>query len=235
MKTGYILIADILGFSNIVRNLEDRELEIRIKDWINLIKTLSDKYEFKEYKLLSDTLFLSCEGNQKPLFENLVNFSIELLDQGLDRMIPIKGSITYGNYEWGDLIYGKPIIEGHMLENNQNWIGITLQNDVPNVDELWDNRKIVCYPSPMKTGVIRLHPVIAWNPPSSEQIIIKTTNKGLVKPKEYMEWTWADKIKNTVDFKIYIEILRSMGANGKEFNGFLPFQTIELNIKKPNA
>lgn len=58
--SGQILIADILGFSNIVRNLNGEELNSRIKDWTDLVDGLSKKYELKEYQLLSDTLFLTC-------------------------------------------------------------------------------------------------------------------------------------------------------------------------------
>lgn len=96
MKTGYFLIADILGFSQIVTNLTFEELDKRINEWVILVKETAAKYEIKEYQLLSDTLFLSIEGQDNNSFKVLINFCKELLVcGGLEKSIPIKGSYNF--------------------------------------------------------------------------------------------------------------------------------------------
>ena len=49
MKTGYLLIADILGFSNIVKNVPNEKLDERMNDWTSLIKDLGNEHGFTDY------------------------------------------------------------------------------------------------------------------------------------------------------------------------------------------
>jgi hypothetical protein len=231
MKTGYLLIADILGFSNIIKNISDDELNNRLKDCTNLIKDLGNEYGFTEYQLLSDTLFLSVNGNEDATFEKLIQYCQELLSRALEKFIPIKGAVTFGTYEWSDFIFGKAVIEGHTIESNQNWIGISMQSTIPNIKQNWGTDKIVCYPTPMKSGKIQLSPVIAWAVPNSEKLIKQTVGKGLTKEGELLNWSWAEKIKNTIEFKIYLDTLKKDKLTGETFNQLLPIQTIERNLK----
>jgi hypothetical protein len=228
MKTGYLLIADILGFSNIIKNVSDSELNARIGDWTTLIKELGNRYNFTDYQLLSDTLFLSVASSDNETFKRLIHYCQELLSEGLEKFIPIKGALTFGNYEWSEFIYGKAIIDGHEIESSQNWIGITLQHGIPNTENHWSPDKIICYPPPMKGGKMELFPVIAWAVPNTETLIKQTVGKGLIKDGEVLNWNWGEKIRNTIEFKIYLDMLKKRQQTGQYFHGMMPIQVIDL-------
>jgi hypothetical protein len=232
MKTGYLLIADILGFSNIIRNVPNKELNERMSDWTNLIKELGKEFGFTDYQLLSDTLFLSVEGSDNETFEKLIHYCQKLLSGGLEKFLPIKGALTYGEYEWGDFIYGKAIITGHEIESSQNWIGVTLQNGIPNTKSHWSPSKIICYPPPMKGGKIKLYPVIAWAVPDYDTLIKQTIGKGLTIEGEQLNWSWAEKIRNTIEFKIYLDILKKENKTGEQFSYMMPIQAISTIFDK---
>lgn len=232
MKTGYLLIADILGFSNIIKNVADRELNARIEDWTKLVKTLGEKYNFRNYQLLSDTLFLSVDSSENSSLERLISYSQDLLSLGLQKFIPIKGAISYGNYEWSKSIYGKAVIDAHEIESSENWIGISLISGIPRIEKQWSTNKVICYPTPMKSGRIQLFPVVAWDVPNFDTLVKQTIGKGLTKEGDVFNWSWAEKIKNTLEFKFYLDTLKRENQTGEHFFGMLPIQSIELNLTK---
>lgn len=232
MKTGYLLIADILGFSNIVKNVPNEKLDERMNDWTSLIKNLGNEHGFTDYQLLSDTLFLSVDGSDNETFEKLIYYCQDLLSRGLKKSLPIKGALTYGDYEWGDFIYGKAIIDGHEIESNQNWIGITLKNDIPNTKSHWSPNKIICYPPPMKGGKIQLYPVIAWTIPDYNTFIKQAVGGGLTKEGDLLNWSWAEKMRNTIEFKIYLDILKKDNHTGEYFCYMMPMEVISAFVDK---
>lgn len=67
---GYVLIADILGYSQIIQNLDDNELSSRIQEWLKLIDSLINQYEHLKYSLLSDTLFITALDTKEGLESN---------------------------------------------------------------------------------------------------------------------------------------------------------------------
>lgn len=232
MKTGYLLIADILGFGNIIKNVSDDELSERISEWTTLVKELGAKHGLMNFQLLSDTLFLFVEGDNEELFETLVLYCQDLLQEGIKKSLPIKGAITFGKIDWGDFIYGKAVIEAHNLEIKQNWIGITLNGNVPHIEKNYGVNKIVCYTPPMKSSDIKIYPVITWDIPDFSTLASLTTMKGLTKKGEVLGWSWGEKIRNTIEFRVYLKMLKTSNFSGETFKGgFLPIEIIDMNIK----
>jgi|688.fasta_scaffold83226_4 hypothetical protein len=197
-----ILIADILGFSNIVRNLNGEELTSRIKDWTDLVDGLSKKYDLKEYQLLSDTLFLICEYNEKNI-KALFALSRDLLTMGIEKSIPIKGAISYGEVYWGKLIYGKAVIDAHYIEIEQNWIGITCSSKVLDIQTYYGQGLVICYPPCFKSGKFTLMPVVNWDPPRGDDLFKKIVTKGLMKEGEQIESKIVQMVDNTNTFRLY--------------------------------
>jgi len=232
MQTGYILIADILGFSNIISNLDDKKLSERVEEWINLVRFLTAKHEIESYQLLSDTIFVAINGTETEHLTKIIEFGKTLLNESLKIDIPIKGAITYGSFSWGELIYGKPIIEAHNLEMNQNWIGITLNSGIPHAEECFNINTLVTYPTPMKKGVIKLYPVIVWDDYSFEDLSKMTVNRGLAMEGEHLSWPWAEKIRNTAEFFLYLKFLKSQSLSCDKFYGLSPIQSIGTSVVK---
>lgn len=222
---GYILVADLLGFSNIIENSSDEKLLLRISDWVQLINDVAAKSEITKHQLISDTVFAAVESNPES-FGALVNFARQLLQEGIKRSFPIRGAISHGLFEWGKLIYGKAVIKAHKLEMSQNWIGITCDHQLPHLDGLWGINSVICYPPPMKSGLISVHPVISWDVPEFTSLVRYLTKGGLIKDGELIGWEWAEKVNNTVQFGMYRCFLQRQGISGHHFHGILPIQVL---------
>ncbi|MFI5221562.1 MAG: hypothetical protein ACHQK8_04490 [Bacteroidia bacterium] len=214
MENRYVLIADILGFSNIVKNLDDWELDLRINKWIGLIENISKEFEIKDYQLLSDTLFVSLKQdiNQG---ENLFRFSKKLLEETLKNNIPIRGAISYGRVHWGKMIYGKPIIDAHSLEINQDWIGICLEQKFSFSPKISEEKIVICYTPPIMNSVVATYRVINWDIPEVLKLIPATHAEGLVKDKEAISWSNYRKLENTNTFRKYLEKTRKLRQDPK--------------------
>lgn len=229
---GYFLIVDLLGFSNIISNLSDDDLLIRINEWVDLTTNVCNTYQVEKLSLLSDTLFVGLDDTEEGL-SKAISISRGLLNDGMQRSLPVRGAISFGEYHWGNLIYGKAVINAHKLEENQNWIGISCTQNLPRIDSFWGEEKLICYPTPLKSGTISVHPVVDWTIPEIEDIMRLITANGLTNAGELLSWMWLDKVEKTVSFSIYKSILKQTGHTYSKFSGFSPLQTIQMNIPLP--
>lgn len=207
-----VLIADILGFSNIVDNLDGDHLAKRITDWIDLIKNLCVKYSIKDFQLLSDTLFVSVDYSSENA-RNLFKLSNELLTEGISKSLPIRGAITYGEVVWGQLIYGKAIIEGHRLESEQNWLGITCSLTVPDLANYYADGLLICYPPNLKSGKIGLMAVVNWEPPKGSELLKRLIADGLLKEGDLIDRKVQTAVDNTNIFRLYKLNMKQRGIN----------------------
>ncbi len=215
---GYLLCCDILGFSKIIENLEEKGILERIEEWIEIIEKLAKTYDISNYSLLSDTLFVSVDDTTESL-NKLVDFSRTLLNTCVSHSLPIRGAISFGTYNWGKLVYGKAVISAHKLEIEQNWIGITCDNNITNVEQLWNFNKLICYSAPKKKSAIQLHPVIDWDIPKIEDLTSLISKRGLTKNGETMNWEWLEKINNTIIFKLYKEYIKNNNLSPERYHG----------------
>ena len=128
----YLLVADVLGFSNIVKNLPSAKLEERVDTWINLVKNSKNDAEIEKLQLISDTVF-ALEDDSEDGFKRLLEFSKLLLERGMETFFPIRGAIARGDLSWSNLIYGKALLDAYELERSLEWIGIACRQlqDVP--------------------------------------------------------------------------------------------------------
>lgn len=213
-----VLVADILGFSSIVKNLTGDELSTRIKEWTDLVDLLVKKHGLSEYQLLSDTLFVSCEYNVDKA-KSMLLLSRDLLSDGLEKSIPIRGAISYGEAIWGKLIYGKAVFNAHALEMDQNWIGVTCSLEIPDIQEYYANGFVICYPPCLKSGKFRLMPVVNWTPPSGGTLFKKCVAKGLMKEGDQIDSKLVQMIDNTNTFRLYKEFVVSNGLSTSQYYG----------------
>jgi hypothetical protein len=227
---GYFLLADVLGFSEIIKNLSEKELGNRISEWVSLVKQTTDDFKIEYYSLLSDTLFIGVSNSECDL-KKVIQVSRHLLNKGIHLCLPIRGAITYGTYEWGNLVYGKTVIDAHSLERQQNWIGVTYPNILPHVDSLWGEDSLICYPVPKKSGVIKLAPVVDWNVPDSDSLMTLMLRKGLNEAGSPLTWSWMDLVNNTVSFSIYKSIVKNTKKSYKYFHSDAVIRIIEDEIK----
>lgn len=231
---GYFFIADLLGFSRIVKNTPEDTLQERIAAWIGLVESTAAKLEITQLQLISDTVFAASESTRSGLAK-LISFARTLLNQGMPQSLPIRGAISHGSYNWGALTYGKAVITAHELETAQDWIGVGCHNLLPHLADAWGLDSLVCFPLPLKRGPIRLHPVVAWEVPEFPRLVRALCDKGLARQGESLDWDWAQKVNNTVHFGMYLRMLAANRADGSRFSGVLPVEAIELNMFGPQA
>lgn len=199
----YLLLADVLGFSNIVSNLPHDSLSNRIETWTSLVEETSSEMEIKEIQLVSDTIFVR-EADSDDGLERLLRFSKLLLERGIEKSFPIRGAITYGEVTWGKLIFGEAVIKAYELERSLDWIGITFET-LLNEKMPWSWDLACVYPVPRKSKE-KAKPLgaIVWTAPEVADFINKWTSGGLHKKGQRPTWEGFSKLLNTFLFLKYI-------------------------------
>ena len=212
MKEHYFLAADLLEFLSIVTNLSGPALDKRIGDWGNLVQRIRLVAPAVEIQLLSYTLFVREEGLRR-----LLSFSRMLLEDGISHALPVRGAIRFGPVEWGELTYGKAVIEAHRLETGQDWIGVACMPKLPHLERLWDWARVVVCPVPMKSGAIRLHPPVAWTVPATDELCKQTLVDALFVAGDVIPWEWQRKISHTAAFGRYLRHAELAGATPESY------------------
>ncbi|TQV69710.1 hypothetical protein FKG94_23250 [Exilibacterium tricleocarpae] len=226
MTQGYFLVADILGFGEIISNLEIEEQVEKINDWQELIRALTQKYQLVRFQLISDTLFIGIFDDVNEL-ENLIDFCKELLSRAIVKSIPIRGAISKGEYIWGEhLVYGKAVIAAHKHEMNQNWIGISFFPEFEGIESLWG--KLVCYQIPTKSGQNQMGAVIRWDIPSLDDLGRYLVEGGLTGEHSKIDQKWISRLEQTIMFSLYLKIIDNSAHEVSEFHGLgTPVHIIE--------
>ena len=217
----YFLVVDLLGFSSLVSNLDLNELDQRIQNWVDLVEQVKKKNDVTDIQSISDTVFVKEEDSSEGL-ERLLRLARALLEHGIQQSFLIRGAITHGDVNWGRLTSGKPVIEAHKLEKSLDWIGISCAPELPHLESFWSWDRVVLYPVPCKTGLIRLAPAVVWNIPNLQDLVAKTISNGLYKKEEALPWEWQSKIHNTLLFSKYLQRGAESGAEAKHFGYSTP-------------
>ena len=217
----YFMVLDLLGFSNLVSNLQPNELHQRVENWVGLVERLMNDNRVTDIQLISDTVFVKEQDSSEGL-SRLLGFARALLEHGIQQSCPIRGALTHGEVHWGRLTYGKPVVEAHSLELSQDWIGISCAARLPRLEGLWSWDRVVVYPVPRKAGPILLAPAVVWNIPASQDLVAKTISNGLYGPGEIIPWEWQSKIHNTLLFSKYLHRGATSGADPQRFTYATP-------------
>lgn len=238
MESGYFFCGDLLGFSSIVKSLTPDVLDKRILDWTSLVKEAATTHNISKYQLLSDTVFAAVSNSQNDL-SNLINFARHLLNNGIPRSLPIRGAISSGQFNWGNLVYGRAVIEAHDLEKKQNWVGVTLQDNSIITEQDYIKLGIVCYAVPMTpNNPIQLYPAVSWNVPTFEELGSLLQRDGLGGVPgigKVLDWNWGDKVANTTIFGLYIKALSETKRETSKFHGYHPVHFIDITLRRSTS
>lgn len=224
----YCLVADIVGFSNIMENLTEQERSARVTEWIEIVvaSTKRNRIDPDLWQFVSDTVFVGAPDTEDGL-RCLVNFGRDLLQIGLDQSLPVRGGISIGETSWDDpFAYGPAIVRAHRLCDNQKWVGVSCEPELPHVSTLWSRTDgLVAYAVPMKEGRISVRPAVMWSIPPASRLIKFLTDKGLVRQGQPMEWRWGEIVQNTILFALYLRLLpEESQIDG--FHGYIPAHLI---------
>ena len=223
----YILVADILGFKNIVSNLPPDRLSKCIENWVHLVEKTRREMNVDRTHLVSDTLFAQVADSEDGM-KRLFQFSKLLLERGLENSFLVRGAIAHGEvFCGGELIYGKAVLDAHRLEQSLDWIGIActpIQKEIP-----WCWELVCRYPVLKKGGEQACDgPVIVWTPPESCDIAEIWASRELHKDDTGFPWASFSKLSNTCIFFKYVRDSKKKGLKPHEFhlkvfvNSYLP-------------
>lgn len=232
MEIGYFFCADILGFSSIVNSLNQQELDEKIQDWTRLVTECCQDSNITKFQLLSDTIFAATPNDISGL-KSLIHFARSLLDKGIKLSLPLRGAISHGEYHWGQLVYGRAVIQAHKLEMIQNWIGISLDAGCAKqiMDDDYVDFGVVCYMVPLTNpNHLQGFTVISWNIPPSNELTRLLTSGGLGgKPGIGMSlnWDWGNKVANTIIFRLYLSTLSELNWKPSQYRGHHPVHFLE--------
>ena len=222
----YFMVADILGFSRMIQNLDDHRQAKRISDWIEVVETTRSQCGVLEIQLISDTLFAR-ETNSVEGLSRLISFAQLLLEHGSERFFPIRGAIVYGDAAWGRLTYGKAVILAHEIERSLDWIGIAVAPWVPEIDLMWDWDMVVCYPVPRKGGPTQLLPAVSWKVPDVNELVRRVTGMGLLSAGDQITWEIISKIERTVQFGMYLRMGKAKCLEPQQYRGWFPMHALQ--------
>ena len=219
----YLLVADVLGFSNIVSNLSEDEMDERINAWISMVTEIKSETGLTSLQLVSDTVFAKEDDSEDGL-KRLLRFSRLLLERGIENSFPVRGGIAYGHVTWGRLIYGRAVIDAYRLERSLDWIGIGCER-LPNLPWSWD--LICCYPVPRKAGPIGYSAAVVWTT-SNSSLREGWGSSELFDARKGVTWENQSKIMNTILFLRYV---REAKHSGFPPNSFITGVPSQLNVE----
>ena len=222
----YFMVADILGFSKMMKNLDGHRQAQRITEWKDLVQHTGLAAGVTESQLISDTLFVREEDSIDGL-ARLLKFGQLLLERGIDKSIPLRGAIVHGNAAWGELPYGDAVIQAHQIEQSLDWIGIACAPNLPRIGLMWDWDLVIVYPVPRKAGLTRLVPAVSWNVPRTNSLIVKVSANGLMAEVDHYRWEEIAKVERTIQFGIYRRICKSNGSDPQHYSSWFPMHFIE--------
>lgn len=205
MPEMYCLVADVLGFQQIMKNVPPDARSTRVDDWLHVAMSAGGWQ--LDSQIVSDTVFVVAPPDADGL-TRLVELSRSLLEQGMHRYLPIRGAIARGDVEkQSGALWGSGIVEAYERGQGSDWIGITLSDSIVDVPRpLYDSRQLILYPTPMKSGSIVLYPCVNWSIPKVSELAGFTTRGFLTKPNETLGWSWLKKVDATSVFAIYKDL-----------------------------
>ena len=236
----YCYVGDLLGFKNIILNLDPDDQAKRVDEWIEFVLDGVREFDLPRYQLVSDTIFAGANHNKQGL-EKLIDFARYMLEKGIIKSFPIRGAISFGEITWNKYVtFGRAIVDSYNHANSQNWIGTSCENDIPFLDDLWSFDRIFVYPTPLKEGnLMMMRPVVAWDVPPIEDLESYIELKGLTSEHEGWNWKQMGIIQNTILFSLYLkqvnaELIKLVGekeevlnASPTEFPGLTPMEPTE--------
>lgn len=182
--TRFVAFLDILGFKDsVMRNTHD-DIYSKLTS-INKLKKTIEKSNYNENLVeyyndsevyivnFSDSIVVFSKNNSVFNFEHFLVTVRFLFGKCIDKGIPIKGGIAYGEVSVNkseQIYFGQPIIDAYLLEEDVNHFGIAFHNSVDNyivinkeeIDELkYFNKTVFSTKVPLKYGKIN-HTCIDW-------------------------------------------------------------------------
>lgn len=130
---GFVGYFDILGFSELLRTLEDQAFEKRFKKYCGILKEATSRNDRNlEYTFSSDSVVINSKsGTLSDLLQISTTISEIMYELTMELRVVICGCISYGTFtkrsdNGNTMIAGTPILDAIRYEKRQNWAGVML-------------------------------------------------------------------------------------------------------------
>jgi len=127
----WIAYFDILGFRNVVENLDANGVLDSYKEVLKDIRQYSDV----RLKFFSDSFIFYTENDSEVSFGHMISASTTFFRGMFEKNIPLRGCLTVGQFyvdEKEGVFFGRALIEGYDWAEGQNWIGFVLSEEAEN-------------------------------------------------------------------------------------------------------
>lgn len=228
---GFVALFDILGFQNSLPSDDDLDMVSEIlHNLINEIENYNDhinkvldlegiKEDIIHFRNYADTILIHTEEVSDKGFEAIIAACGFVFNVALEAGMPIRGATGVGKMVNSDkLIFGRPIIDAYKNEQNQDWIGCWISQECTNRITLSAlemhkmNRDIVLYPIPLKKGDVKKEYAFNWVESLNKQKYDQIKDRFFKKGTPH-EWPAERKLKNTKEFRGFVENLREPETN----------------------
>ena len=210
----HIALFDILGFK---QTIESRPLDTAIKSLGNLEQIVNDLLgreamgspNHVEVRWFQDTLIIISSGDTDHQLASIIQYTSSLLALTFAEGIFLRGAVTHGEaYITATAALGKPIVNAYVMEQNQEWIGCSVDLEcVKAADKetkrwLGESNIIFPYPVPFKNGALRSEFVLNWPLRLISESGLKALQQGWDKltPESTPSWDILRKVHNTDEF-----------------------------------
>ena len=150
----------------------------------------------------------------------------------MDSSFPLRGAIVQGDAAWGKLPYGEAVIKAHSMEQSLDCLGIACASGLLHLASLWNWDLVVVYPVPRKAAVTMLMPAASWRVPSTNDLVRKVSDNGLMAEGDTYNWDVVSKLKRTIQFGMYRRIGEANGLDPQHYNILFPMQMIEQTLRR---
>ena len=207
-----IAVIDVLGFKELLKNNSIEELSRKYRQLID-IKIISSKvlsidsvetgYLECGTTIFSDTILMWCRDDI-PAIECFIISCCSLMKEALELNLFLRGGISYGKcvIDLDERTFlGTPIADAYLLEQSQDWIGISMDVNAKNrIDSGRINKNgLIEYAAPLKKGKKLNTYVLNW----SQFCYAGTKSKIQSAISEDMDAKVRLKFNNTVKFIEY--------------------------------
>jgi hypothetical protein len=235
---------DVLGFKELVLNNTHSDLnEIfssAISGTIDAIEKISfetfDKFNMKEsqsFLMVSDSIIIWTNDLSEKSFLGITLATSQLAALCMNRGIPLRGGISTGDISVARSgssmnVFGNSIVNAYELENKQEWSGVIVDDaciDLEHIKKseelktLLENRVIVNYEVPMKSGKIRPYYVANWTHMFHERNY----------PSDVIETSFGSHNKGTDNWGVKTKMNNTIAFYNKEGEYFKKRSETELN------
>jgi len=140
-KQKYLFYLDILGFKNLIKEKSPEDIYKIIDKCLDIYYTWENLNELFSTIYFSDTIifYQTSEEYQVTAFLDIYGIAGIIYSRLLAEGIPVRGAITYGDFnikqdsKGKNIIYfGDALIEAYDLEKKEEWVGIIISSSAYN-------------------------------------------------------------------------------------------------------